>query len=86
MNRIPVTVLIGYPGAGKTTLPNRILTGERGKKYAAVVNEFGEIGIDNDLVADARHVVQAVHMPMESNFTKLWSRNENRESRLVCIA
>jgi G3E family GTPase len=46
----PVTVLTGYLGAGKTTLLNRILTEDHGKKYAVIVNEFGEIGIDNDLV------------------------------------
>src|SRR5450756_559776 len=51
-HKIPVTVLTGYLGAGKTTLLNRILSEEHGKKYAVVVNEFGEIGIDNDLVVD----------------------------------
>lgn len=50
---IPVTVLTGYLGAGKTTLLNRILTEDHGKKYAVIVNEFGEIGIDNDLVVGA---------------------------------
>lgn len=53
MSQIPVTVLTGYLGAGKTTLLNRILTEPHGKKYAVIVNEFGEIGIDNDLVIDA---------------------------------
>ncbi|MCY4232002.1 MAG: GTP-binding protein [Alphaproteobacteria bacterium] len=53
MTQIPVTVLTGYLGAGKTTLLNRILTEEHGKKYAVVVNEFGEVGIDNDLVVNA---------------------------------
>ena len=50
--KIPVTVLTGYLGAGKTTLLNRILSENHGKKYAVIVNEFGEIGIDNDLVVD----------------------------------
>lgn len=49
-SRIPVTVLTGYLGAGKTTLLNRILSEDHGKKYAVIVNEFGEIGIDNDLI------------------------------------
>jgi G3E family GTPase len=50
---IPVTVLTGYLGAGKTTLLNRVLTETHGKKYAVIVNEFGEIGIDNELVVNA---------------------------------
>jgi G3E family GTPase len=49
-DKVPVTVLTGYLGAGKTTLLNRILSEPHGKKYAVIVNEFGEIGIDNDLV------------------------------------
>ena len=51
--KIPVTVLTGYLGAGKTTLLNRILSEPHGKKYAVIVNEFGEIGIDNDLVVNS---------------------------------
>ncbi len=51
--KIPVTVLTGYLGAGKTTLLNRILSEPHGKRYAVVVNEFGEIGIDNELVIGA---------------------------------
>ncbi len=48
--RVPVTILTGYLGAGKTTLLNRILTEQHGKRIAVIENEFGEIGIDNDLV------------------------------------
>jgi G3E family GTPase len=51
--KIPVTVLTGYLGAGKTTLLNRILSENHGHKFAVIVNEFGEIGIDNDLVVGA---------------------------------
>ncbi len=51
--KIPVTVLTGYLGAGKTTLLNRILSENHGRKYAVIVNEFGEIGIDNDLIIGA---------------------------------
>jgi G3E family GTPase len=52
-DKIPVTVLTGYLGAGKTTLLNRILSEPHGKKFAVIVNEFGEIGIDNELVVGA---------------------------------
>jgi G3E family GTPase len=48
--RIPVTVLTGYLGAGKTTLLNRILSEDHGHRYAVIVNEFGEVGIDNELI------------------------------------
>src|SRR3979411_3061635 len=51
--QVPVTVLTGYLGAGKTTLLNRILSEQHGRKYAVVSNEFGELGVDNDLVVDA---------------------------------
>jgi len=50
MSQIPVTVLTGYLGAGKTTLLNRILGENHGRKYAVIINEFGEAGIDNDIV------------------------------------
>ena len=52
-NLTPVTVLTGYLGSGKTTLLNRILSEDHGKKYAVIVNEFGEIGIDNDLIVES---------------------------------
>ncbi len=51
--QIPVTVLTGYLGSGKTTLLNRILSENHGKRYAVIVNEFGEIGIDNELIVES---------------------------------
>jgi G3E family GTPase len=51
--KIPVTILTGFLGSGKTTLLNHILQGNHGKKIAVIENEFGEIGIDNELVIGA---------------------------------
>ena len=53
VEKVPVTILTGYLGAGKTTLLNRILTEEHDKKIAVIVNEFGEVGIDHQLVMNA---------------------------------
>jgi len=55
--RIPVTVLTGFLGAGKTTLMNRLLTESHGKRIAVIENEFGEIGIDHELVINAEEEI-----------------------------
>ena len=49
-SKIPVTVLTGFLGSGKTTLLNYILSGNHGKKIAVIENEFGEVGVDDQLV------------------------------------
>lgn len=54
---VPVTLLTGFLGAGKTTLLNRILSENHGKRYAVIVNEFGEVGIDNDLIVNAEEEI-----------------------------
>ncbi len=56
-NQVPVTVLTGFLGSGKTTLLNRILTENHGKRIAVIENEFGEVGVDNDLVIGAEEEI-----------------------------
>ena len=80
--KIPVTVLTGYLGAGKTTLLNRILSEPHGKRYAVVVNEFGEIGIDNELVIGAdEEVFEMNNGQIESypgNYQAYWRLRQER--------
>jgi G3E family GTPase len=55
--RVPVTVLTGFLGSGKTTLLNRILTENHGQRIAVIENEFGEIGVDQELVINAEEEI-----------------------------
>src|ERR1700720_679449 len=55
--RIPVTVLTGFLGSGKTTLLNRILSENHGQRIAVIENEFGEIGVDQELVINAEEEI-----------------------------
>ncbi|MGH8690359.1 MAG: CobW family GTP-binding protein, partial [Burkholderiales bacterium] len=47
---VPVTILTGFLGSGKTTLLNRILKEDHGRRIAVIENEFGEVGVDNDII------------------------------------
>ena len=56
---IPATILTGFLGSGKTTLLNHILSAQHGEKIAVIENEFGEVGIDNELlVAGTEQIVE----------------------------
>src|SRR6201990_3732170 len=88
--QVPVTVRTGYLGAGKTTLLNRILSEQHGKKYAVIVNEFGELGVDNDLVVNAEEEVFEMNngcicCTVRGDLLRILGRLMKRKDRLDAI-
>ena len=89
-NRIPVTVLTGFLGAGKTTLLNRVLTGQHGRKIAVIENEFGEVGVDNQLVIQADEEIFAMNngclcCTVRGDLLRILARLLKRKDRLDSV-
>lgn len=86
-DRVPVTILTGYLGAGKTTLLNRILSEPHGERIAVIVNEFGEVGIDDKLIVRGDdEVIEMANGCMccvvqDDTRQTLYSMNERRKGR-----
>merc|ERR1711862_550246 len=66
LDKVPVTVITGFLGSGKTTLLNRILKEYHGRRVAVIENEFGEVGIDDDLI-EMKSVMQSEENIVEMN-------------------
>jgi cobalamin biosynthesis protein CobW len=71
MHKIPVTVITGFLGAGKTTLIRHLLQNNRGRKIAVLVNEFGEVGIDGELLRDCQVCDEGEDLNLNSNIVEL---------------
>jgi cobalamin biosynthesis protein CobW len=71
MHKIPVTIITGFLGAGKTTLIRHLLQNNRGRKIAVLVNEFGEVGIDGELLRDCQICDEAEDSNINSNIVEL---------------
>ena len=87
---IPVTVLTGFLGAGKTTLLNRILTGQHGRKIAVIENEYGEVGVDNQLVIQSDEEIFEMNngcicCTVRGDLLRILARLMKRKDRLDAI-
>jgi cobalamin biosynthesis protein CobW len=71
MHKIPVTVITGFLGAGKTTLIRHLLQNNQGRKIAVLVNEFGEVGIDGELLRDCQVCDEGEESNLNSNIVEL---------------
>ena len=73
--RVPVTLVAGFLGSGKTTLVNRILSAQHDQRIAVIVNEFGEVGIDGRLVVGVEeNVVSSATVASVAPYGGTWSR------------
>ena len=88
--KIPVTILTGFLGSGKTTLLNRILSENHGKKIAVIENEFGEVGVDNELVIGADEEIFEMNngcicCTVRGDLIRILTRLTKRKDRLDMI-
>jgi G3E family GTPase len=88
--KIPVTILTGFLGSGKTTLLNRILSENHGKKIAVIENEFGEVGVDNELVIGADEEIFEMNngcicCTVRGDLIRILSRLTKRKDKLDMI-
>ena len=88
--KIPVTILTGFLGSGKTTLLNRILSENHGEKIAVIENEFGEVGIDNELVIGANEEIFEMNngcicCPVRGDLIRILTRLTKRKDKLDMI-
>ena len=81
--RVPVTVLTGFLGSGKTTLLNHILTAQHGRKIAIIENEFGDVGIDDGLLAkNTKLYAEGEEIIEMMNGVRGWQRNPQPRLRI----